>query len=191
MLLDNNTVIKVTNRANSYVGYSIPESGVKRRFAPGETKEILLSELRQLQWVPGGSRILNHYLIMDNVDAVNELVYNVQPEYYYTSEEVRALLMTGSLDQLLDCLDFAPAGVIQLVKDISVEIELNDVSKRKAIFDKTGFNVTKAIEINQLSAEPETENTELTARRAEPVVQAQPTARRAATPSAGYQVVKK
>ena len=50
-----------------------------------------------------------------------------------------------SLDQLLDCLDYAPEGVISLVKNMAVDMKLNDVSKRDAIKDKTGFDVSKKV----------------------------------------------
>ena len=49
----------------------------------------------------------------------------------------------------MDCLDFAPEGVIELVKKYAVELKVNDIQKRQAILDKTGFNVTSAIEINE------------------------------------------
>ena len=89
-------------------------------------------------------------LVIKNEEAVKELFSTrPEPEYYYTEVEVRTLLETGTLDQLLDCLDFAPEGVIDIVKDVAVKIKLNDVSKRDAILAKTGFNVSKAIEINE------------------------------------------
>ena len=34
-----------------------------------------------------------------------------------------------------------------MIKDMAVALPLNDVTKREAIRDKTGFDVTKAIEI--------------------------------------------
>jgi len=56
------------------------------------------------------------------------------------------LLKTGSLEAFLDCLDFAPIGVIELVKKYAVSLPLTDYEKRKALEAKTGFNVDKAIE---------------------------------------------
>ena len=53
------------------------------------------------------------------------------------------------MSQFLDCLDFAPQGVIDTIKKVAVQIKLNDVAKRQAIKDKTGFDVTKAIEISE------------------------------------------
>jgi hypothetical protein len=63
-------------------------------------------------------------------------------------------MKTGSLDEFLDCLDFAPEGVKDLIKNLSVELPLNDVAKREAIFNKLGFNVDNAIRIKRESSEP-------------------------------------
>jgi len=59
------------------------------------------------------------------------------------------LLQHGSLDEFLDCLDFAPEGVLDLIKEYAVTLPLNDVAKRQAILDKLGFNVTVAIDLQK------------------------------------------
>lgn len=168
-MLEKDTLIKVLNRDNGTVGYSVPELGVRRRFSVGETKEIPFHELQKLSWIPGGMAILKDCLVIQNEEALRQIFNeNVEPEYHYTPEDVKELLLHGSLDQLKDCLDFAPVGVIELVKSMSVELELNDVSKRKAILEATGFNVTKAIEINaETTKGDETEVN--TGRRAAPI----------------------
>ena len=56
-------------------------------------------------------------------------------------------MKNGSLEQFLDCLDFAPDVIKDMIKDLAVELPLNDMAKRQAIQDKLGFDVTKAIEI--------------------------------------------
>ena len=89
---------------------------------------------------------------------IKEILHQVEPEYYYTEEDVRDLLENQSLDALKDCLDFAPRGTIDLVKKIAVELPLNDVAKRKAILDMTGFNVTSAVEINEETREEQPVN---------------------------------
>jgi len=53
----------------------------------------------------------------------------------------------GTLEQFLDCLDFAPESILENIKDIAVKLPLNDMAKREAIKNKLGFDVTKAIEI--------------------------------------------
>ena len=59
--------------------------------------------------------------------------------------EVAELLRTGSLDAFLDALDFAPIGVIDLIKSLAVQLPLTDIDKRKALKQKTGFDVDKAL----------------------------------------------
>ncbi|MDV3428265.1 MAG: hypothetical protein LIR50_14805 [Bacillota bacterium] len=59
--------------------------------------------------------------------------------------QIRDLLLTGSLDAFLDALDFAPIGVIDLIKSMSVSLPLTDLNKRKALKEKTGFDVDKAL----------------------------------------------
>jgi len=89
----------------------------------------------------------------------------VEPEYKYSRSDVLNLLKNGSLDEFLDCLDFAPSGVKELIKDLAVELPLNDVAKRDAILEKLGFDVTKALEIQKMINDPGEENAETTTRR--------------------------
>ena len=81
-----------------------------------------------------------------------------------SAEDIKKLLQEGTLDELLDCLDFAPEGVTDLVKVIAVELPLNDVAKRDAILEKLHFNVTNAIKIKKETELP-TEKTEAPKRR--------------------------
>jgi hypothetical protein len=69
----------------------------------------------------------------------------VEPEYHMTERDVVGLIKTGSLDAFLDALDFAPVGVIDLIKKLSVEIPLMDMAKRNALKAKTGFDVDAAL----------------------------------------------
>ena len=167
-MVDNKTIIKVTNRDNGMVGYTIPDlNNLTRIFAAGETKEISMEELRKLAWLPGdgGLVILRDYLVLDNSEAIEELLNNVEPEYFYTEKDIKNLLLNGSLDALKDCLDYAPVGTIDLVKKMAVELPLNDVAKRKAILDMTGFSVDSAIMINEESKEDHENSEQPTGRR--------------------------
>lgn len=156
-MLNKNTKIKVKNRNNGSIGYTIPDMhNLYRKFYANETKEITYEELQKLSYLPGGMYILQNYLIiLDNDEARDAILGQVELEYNYTEEDVKNLLLNGSLDELLDCLDFAPLGVIELVKTLAVELEINDLSKRNAITNKTGFNINKAIEIKNESKEEE------------------------------------
>jgi hypothetical protein len=168
-MISKDTILKVTNRNNGSTGYTVADLGIHRHFSPNESKDITMDELRKLSYVPGGRYIIENCLIIHNEEAVREILTDVEPEYFYTEAEIKQLLTKGSLDQLLDCLDYAPEGVISLVKNMAVDMKLNDVSKRDAIKDKTGFDVSKAIEI-KIESEKTDEVVETSSRRAAPIV---------------------
>ena len=163
--MEKSTLIKVLNRDNGAVVYAIPEmNGLKRVYQAGETKEITFEEIEKLSYIPGGMELLEDSLvILNNNEAIKEILGHVEPEYSYSKEDVINLMKNGSLDEFLDCLDFAPEGVKDLIKTLSVELPLNDVAKRDAILNKLGFNVDNAIRIKRESEEPTKE--ELTTRR--------------------------
>lgn len=171
-MISKDTMFKVTNRNNGSTGYAVPDLNINRRFAAGETKEISMDELRKLSYQPGGRYILENYLIVHDKAAVEELLTEgVEPEYFYTEADIKELLSRGTLDQLLDCLDYAPKGTIELVKHMAVEMKINDISKRDAIKNKTGFDVSMAIRINEESAATDETEKLNTSRRAAPITQ--------------------
>lgn len=135
---------KVTNRSASVVVYRLPERNIRREFRPGESREIEYDELVALSYLPGGRELMEEYLQVEST-ALDSLALRHEPEYNMSADDVVVLLLTGSLDALLDCLDFAPSGVIELVKKFAVELPVNDVAKRQAIKEKTGFDVSAAL----------------------------------------------
>lgn len=145
--MDNNTIIKVANRSVGSLSYELPELQIRRHFTPNEIKEVTFEEIRALYQSDGGAVLVKNYLKLNSEEALKELEINVEPEYFYNKEDVQKLMQTGSLEEFLDMLDFAPAGVLEMVKNLAVALPLNDVEKRKAIFEKLQFNVDKAIEI--------------------------------------------
>lgn len=149
------TLYNVTNRSAGSVVYRIPDMNIRREFAPGETKKISYGELEALSYIGGGSRLMYDYLEIKDIAVTQQLNIHTEKEYWMEAEDIRKMLVEGSLDELLDCLDFAPDGVIDLVRKFAVELPLNDVAKREAIKEKTGFDVTKAI-ANMAPDEPET-----------------------------------
>lgn len=177
-MLAKEEIIKVKNRDNGSVGYTVPDLGITRQFQANEIKEISMEELRKLSYMPGGMYILKNCLLIENEEAIKELLNDVEPEYFYTEQEIKTLLLSGTLAQLQDCLDFAPIGVIDILKKYAVELEINDLAKREAILKKTGFNVTKAIEINHASKDTDKKEEAGVGRRAAPI-KTTPTTRRA------------
>ena len=177
-------IVRVTNRDNGHVGYRIPDmNNLVRDFSANETKEITVEELRKLAYISGGPTLIKDYLIIEDPEIVNALLGKVEPEYYYTEEDIKNLLLTGSVDALKDCLEFAPKGTVDLVKQLAVELPINDITKRKAILDMTGFNVDAAIMINE-ETKDEMEDTQRVRRVNEPVKEeVKSTGRRAAAPT--------
>jgi hypothetical protein len=145
--------MKVTNRSSSQVGYAIPDLNIKRLYQPGETKNVSQEELEKLQYEPGGLYILANFLQVSQDDA-KKLDIHPEREYYLSAEGVKELIRHGSLDEFLDCLDFAPKGVIDMIRELAVTLPMTDTEKAEAFFEKTGFNVLKAIE-NQRAVEAE------------------------------------
>ena len=72
-----------------------------------------------------------------------------------TGKDIERVMLHGTLDEFLDMLDFSPEAVREIIKSLAVKLELNDVRKREAILNKTGFDVTRALE--NLRAEKEAE----------------------------------
>ena len=157
-MLKKDTLIKVLNRDNGSVVYSIPEmNGLRRVYQSGEVKEVTFEELVKLSYLPGGRELLEDCLVItDSPEAIKELLGEVEPEYNYTKDDIIRIMTQGSLDEFLDCLDFAPEGVKDMIKKYAVELPLNDVAKREAILNKLGFNVDNAIRIKKETEEDNT-----------------------------------
>ena len=157
-MVDGNTLIKVQNRDFGTVSYIIPDlNNLYREFQPNEIKNITFDELFKLSQVPGGMYIIENYLIIYSENAVEELMGAVEPEYFYSDKQVIELMKNGSLDEFEDCLNFAPKGVLDLIKDLAVKLPLNDVAKRDLILKKLNFNVANAIEISKVDEVEEVE----------------------------------
>lgn len=144
-MIENNTLFNVKNRSSSIVMYRIPETNVQREFAPGEVKRINFHELEQLTYQTGGRELLENFLQIMEESATNDLNVHREPEYNMSESQIRDLLVNGSLDAFLDALDFAPIGVIDLIKVLSIQLPLTDLNKRRALKDKTGFDVDTAL----------------------------------------------
>ena len=188
-MITSDTMYNVKNRSSSVVVYRIPETNLRREFQPGETKKIPFGELEKLTYQPGGHALLEEFLQIVDEAVTNNLNVHREVEYDMSETQIRDLLTHGSLDAFLDALDFAPIGVIDLIKTMSVSLPLEDYNKRKALLEKTGFDVDKAVaNLQAEKAEEKTaanESAAPTERRVKPAVQ---TGRRTAP---NYKVVAK
>lgn len=167
--MENTKICLVKNRSASRIVYRIPEMGIRREFSPTETKKISYEELEKLSYQPGGLAIMTNFLQIQDAPAIAELGIHAEPEYHMSEQQIIDLIRTGSLDAFLDCLDFAPVGIIDLVKKYAVSVPLADYEKRKALKEKTGFDVDAALKnITAEKAEEEAKATN-TQRRIQPI----------------------
>lgn len=172
----------VTNRSASSVVYKIPEMNIRRTFAPGETKRLTFEELQKLSFQPGGRELMANFLQIKSEGIVKTLNIPAQPEYYMTEPQIVELLEKGSQDAFLDCLEYAPVGVIDLIKKLAVSLPLSDYNKRQALKEKTGFDVDTAIRNEAAEKEQEKPAAEGAA-----ATEAAPTGRR--TTGSQYKVI--
>lgn len=179
----------VKNRGAGYVTYKIPEDGIRRSFAPGEVKQISLKELEKLTYQTGGMVLLTRFLQVQDDSVLSAFGMNVEPEYHMSERDVMNLLTTGSLDAFLDALDFAPDGVIDLIKKFSVDLPLTDIEKRKALKKKTGFDVDKALQ--HIEEEKEDDNKTILKQSSERRVKPEAAAPGRRTTAPKYNVVSK
>ena len=164
-MLSKDATVKVRNRSYGTVGYSIPEMRIQRKFQKNETKEVTMEELRKLSFQPGGQELIDQFLVVEDKQALSELNPNFEPEYFYTEKDVERMLLTASMEEFLDCLDFAPEGVIGLLKTKAVELEIPDIRKREAIFKKTGYNINRQIQLKQEAQEEDAAGADIKQRR--------------------------
>lgn len=166
-MLNANTMCKVKNRSSAKVAYTVQYNGNKihQSYNPGEVKNVPYEELRQLSYQHGGPDLIYNYLqIGNNAEILNSFNLRPEPEYFLNENQIKNLLLNGSLDEFLDCLDFAPMGVIDLIKKYAVDLPLNDYNKRRAIQEVLGFDVDAAIKNDKLSKE-DTKTNETPTRR--------------------------
>ena len=88
-----------------------------------------MAELNALSYLPGGMALIRKNLFISLMQPYLHMSVKVEPEYYL-DEAVIDLLNNGSIDAFLDCLDFAPEGVLDLIKSKLVALPVNDNRKR-------------------------------------------------------------
>lgn len=192
MAIKDDSLIIVRNRNNGTTGYTL-DNNFHRDFAPKEEKKVPFSELKALQYAPGGAYILENYLIVEDEEALELLNMKVEPEYNYTEKEIEDILLNGSYDQFADFLDFAPKGALEIAKNLAVTLKIPDVNKREMLSKKTGLNINNAINVNTIMDAEEHAQAEEEKQRRVPIEESKTEdsapARRATPPK--YNVVSK
>lgn len=138
--------MKVFNRSDSNITYSLPELSTRRVFALGESKELEPKEMEALWQMDGGMTIIKDYLVVDDPEWVAQH-WDAPIEYFWKAEEVKKCLLEDDLALFQETLDYAPAGVIDLIKMLAWQLPISDLNKIEAIRQATGFDTLAAIEV--------------------------------------------
>lgn len=151
--MDRQKLCTVRNRNNGMTTYQLPELHIVRTFGSGESKQVPYEELLTLYYAPGGEYMLKELLVVEDKEVLEALQLKVEPEYFYTTQMIRELLLFGGYDEFADFLDFAPEGAIEIAKEIIVKEQIPDMRKREMVAKQTGFDVNAAIQINRIMDE--------------------------------------
>ena len=137
--------MKIKNRSANLVVYSIEDLNIHRRFAPGEVKDVTMEEIQKLLYQPGGQALFEKYLQVSSADMTALGFGEQEPEYHYSEDMIKNIMINGTLNEFLDFLDFAPEGAISIAKDLAIKLPLTDMNKAEGMKKATGFDVIKAI----------------------------------------------
>ena len=170
--MDGNKTVSVRNRTEGSVAYKLDSLRVARSWPKtGSVLQISIDELKELMVHPGGEYILRNLVIIEDEAARIEILgAEVQPEYNYTEDEIKYILYEAEDNVLLDCLDYAPVGVLELIKEFSLEKMPNTTAKIKAINQKLNINLNKIVEMMHDDDEDVIKQTGTNDRRTAPVV---------------------
>ena len=139
-------LVTVENRTAGKIVYQIPDRHIRRELAPRQTIRVPKEEIEALSYTAGGLDLIRNHLLVKDEQVLDALNIHREPEYYMNADNVAKLIKEGTLNEFKDALDFAPDGVKDMIKDLSVQIPLNDFSKRQALKEMTGFDVDAAIQ---------------------------------------------
>ena len=154
--MEANKMISVRNRCGATVVYSVPELNRRRQFEPNEVKKVPYEELEAVSYQQGGKALLYHYLLIDDQEALRELINGKEePEYWLTESKIPSWLNTCTRAEFEDAVNFAPEGVKELIRQYSVSVPLTDTEKRKLVATKLDFDVDAAIRNNEAEKENE------------------------------------
>lgn len=164
--LTRDSKIKVTNRSNGTVILKVQDRHFRAELNPKETRVLNYGDILDVAAQPGGRNLIYNFLLIQDAEALRQgLNVKEEPEYWLTEEKIPSWMNTCSLDEFKDALQFAPQGVLDLIKKYAVSQPLNDMAKRIAIKDALQFDVTLAIANNEKSGEDEPANASSARRR--------------------------
>lgn len=160
--------MQVINRSDGNVAYHLPELNTRRVFTVGSEKDIDAKELEALWQTDGGQILIRNHLLVNDREWV-KAHWDAPIEYFWQNEQIRKCLLEDDIDLFKETLDYAPEGVIDIIKSMAWRLPLTDLNKIAAIKDKTGFDVLLAIEVMKAESPRQQASTGTQRRRREEV----------------------
>ena len=135
--------VPVRSRTQGSVSYKLESRLAARSWQKaGTVLYPTVEELKEVMMIPGGAYLLKNCLVIEDPEArIEVLGAEPEPEYLYGEKEIKTLLYEADDAALLDCLDYAPAGVLELVRQYAIEKLPNTMVKIQAINDKFKINL--------------------------------------------------
>lgn len=166
-MANTNKLIKVLNRSDGTVTYHLPElNNTRRVFNLGESKDISEKELNALFQMNGGAELIRHFLMVEDREWVKK-TFDAPIEYFWGYDEVKKCLLEDDVELFSETLDYAPQGVIDIIKLLSWQLPVKDLNKIHIIMEKLGFDVLGAIEVMKKPSDKPTKETKQGRRRRE------------------------
>lgn len=147
MAVSSDTLVEVRNMMDHKQVLIDKNTRTRYVFGPQQTKTLSAGELRSMAYVPGVlSMLYDGKLRIKNKDLCVEFNIPVDvPEYDMTQDDVDDMLLNKELDYLLDALDWAPEGILELIKNRAIALRITDIVKRKSISDALGCDIDNMI----------------------------------------------
>lgn len=156
MTFNDKDIFSVMNRSDMSLTILMQPPFVTKTFdGYGVKRDISFAELKAISNDKGGRIALRDLcMIIDKRETVEELMkelgIDIQEEYFYSPKVIKYILKEGELDLLEDTLNFAPMGVVDLIKRLSIELKISDKNKLDMIKKITGSNVEMMIESKKI-----------------------------------------
>lgn len=146
--------MKVMNRSTGVAVYSLPELNIRRVFNIGEIKELKEEEITALYNTDAGRDLLTNILQVQNKEYVRRNIWPDAPiEYFWTIEEIKTCIEKDSVELFAETIDYAPEGVIDIIKELAWRGPISDINKAEVLKQKLGFDPLLAHKIMTAGAQ--------------------------------------
>lgn len=146
--------VKVFNNSGGRVSYNLAEPRVSREFyRPGHMISVTFDEIYALSNEPGGMDLLLHFLQIRDNKVREALSLPMEPEYLYSTEDVKKLVLQGTQDQLLDALEFGPYGLVEVIRKTAVDLKIDSKVRVELLSETLGIDLKRIYENDQEEAD--------------------------------------